>query len=165
MKQIILIRGPLGVGKSTVAKAVAAALGGVYFSIDATLSAHHLDENIPPESDGIPVERFLRVHEILKSEIDAALARGQVVVVDGNVYYRAQVDDLEQRYPGSMLCLTLTAPLEVCIARDAARALVFGIDAVRAIFNMVSAVEVGVPIDATGSEDETVQNVLNAVRE
>ena len=37
MERSIIIRGPLGVGKSTVAKAIAKKIGGAYISVDEVL--------------------------------------------------------------------------------------------------------------------------------
>ena len=56
----VIIRGPAGVGKSTIAKAIAKKLGALYISFDEILSKHNLDII---EGDGISAENFVRGNE------------------------------------------------------------------------------------------------------
>ena len=58
MSVSILIRGPLGVGKTTVARALAEQVGGLYVSVDGILAEHGLDK---VEGECITVENFIKL--------------------------------------------------------------------------------------------------------
>lgn len=53
MKKLILLRGPLGVGKTTIAQKLAAALNARVVSIDSVLEENGLDH---AEDEGIPLK-------------------------------------------------------------------------------------------------------------
>ncbi len=154
MERIILIRGPLGVGKSTVAKAVAEKLGASYVSIDGVLEELKLDT---ADENGIPLENFLaanaHVIEKLKSET--------TTVIDGNFYHKEQVDDFVAHFGDAVRIVTLKAPVEVCVERDSMRERSYGEDAARAVHAMVSSFDVGTVIETDGKNmEEVVKEVL-----
>jgi len=62
MKKLIIIRGPLGVGKTTVSKILSQKLHAEYLSLDKILDDNNL---IPPDSDGVPLESYLKANEII----------------------------------------------------------------------------------------------------
>ncbi len=154
MPNILLIRGPLGVGKSTVAKAVADKLDASYVSIDGVLEELGLDT---ADENGIPLENFLaanaHVIERLKSDVTA--------VIDGNFYHKEQVDDFVARFGDAVRIVTLKAPVDVCIERDKARERSYGEDAARAVHSMVSSFDAGAVVDTDNkTEDEVVIEIL-----
>ncbi|PJA47455.1 hypothetical protein CO172_01340 [Candidatus Uhrbacteria bacterium CG_4_9_14_3_um_filter_36_7] len=154
MKNII-IRGPLGVGKSTIAKAVAEKIGGIYISVDEILDQNGLDKVV--EGAGIPLSNFLKANEIIWKEAKHAHNDGKSVVVDGNFYHREQIDQLVHFLGKDVIVFTLKASVEVCIARDAARSKPYGEDATRAVHMFVSAFDYGTIID---TEAQTPQETL-----
>ncbi len=149
MPRIVLIRGPLGVGKSTVAKAVAEELGASYVSIDGVLEELKLDT---ADENGIPLVNFLaanaHVVEKMRSDINT--------VIDGNFYHKEQVDDFVTRFGDDVRIITLKAPVEVCIERDTQRSRSYGEDAARAVHAMVSAFDAGTVIDTSKKKTEEV---------
>jgi predicted kinase len=146
MGYLVIVRGPLGVGKSVVARRLARRLGGRYISIDEILEHHALEE----WSHGyISLRSFLRANELAARLARTALRRGTPAVVDGNFYYRRQVDDLARRLRVPWLVFSLHAPLRECLRRDARRTPSFGAGAVRAVFHKVARVAVGQPVGAT----------------
>lgn len=154
----IIIRGPLGVGKTTVAKMLAAKLDGVYVSIDQILEQLQLDYS--PDGNGIPVSHFLRVND----EVVLIAETGKRVVVDGNFYYLKQVQDLIDRL-GEVKVFSLTATLQTCIDRDLGRECVHGEDAARAVYGMVTALKMEQVIDTDGqSVQQTVEEILDSLR-
>jgi cobaltochelatase CobS len=104
----LMMVGPAGSGKTTLAKNLAAALGLEYgfISLSAGVSETHLLGRTLPESDGawrFKPGRFVQIYEAggvyLLDEIDAAdanvmvainaaLANGQLVTTDGVIHYR-----------------------------------------------------------------------------
>lgn len=152
MADVIIIRGPLGVGKTTVATQLAEDLSAKYFSIDQILADHKLDEAY----DNIPIDNFLEVNKILEPKIKKALQQGLSVVLDGNFYYQGAIDDLQERLGQAPKIFYLTCPLEVCVARDAARGNSLGQMACRAVFNLVSQVKTGYQIKANENDKESI---------
>ncbi len=158
MKSII-IRGPLGVGKSTVAKAVAEKIGGIYISVDEVIDQNGLDKTV--EGEGIPLGNFLKANEIIALEAKQANDKGKLVVVDGNFYHKEQIDQLVDLLGKDVTVFTLKASVETCVARDAARAKPYGEDATRAVHRFVTAFDYGTIIDTEQlTAEETIKSVM-----
>jgi thymidylate kinase len=148
----ILIRGPLGVGKSTVAERLAKEIRAEVISIDRILDDHGLWK------EGI-VSEFLNANEIAARTAQVFLEKGIPVVFEGNLYWMAQIEDLERRLHRPVCAFTLDAPVEVCILRDSGRELSHGEQAAREVFAKAAKVSYGISIDATKSVDESVARI------
>lgn len=168
MSYWVLVRGPLGVGKSTVARRLSRAIGGRTWSIDAILEHERLEVW---EEDRISLQSFRDANTTVVAEASAHLARGTPAIVEGNFYWKEAIDDLIRRLPAPHYAFTLTAPLTVCVERDGRRPPTppsrspragdrLGPEAVAAVYRLVGAVPFGTPIDAAGS----VESVVKAIR-
>jgi predicted kinase len=157
MSYCIIIRGPLGVGKTTVAQALAEQLVAYYISIDQVVTAHNL---LQSDGQGISAASFVRANELVLPQVQAALDTGQVVIFDGNFYHQEPITHLEQQLSVPVHVFTLQAPLSICVERDRQRQCVYGIAAATAVYNMVSRVEYGINIDTT---DQTSAQTVAAV--
>ena len=62
MKKLIIIRGPLGVGKTTVSQLLSQNLHLEYLSLDQIIDDNKL---VPANSDGIPLESYLKANQII----------------------------------------------------------------------------------------------------
>lgn len=158
MEILIIIRGPLGVGKSTVAKELAAKLSGEHISIDRVLEELELDKS---EEEGIPLRNFLAANHHVLPFVKKNIGRSPVII-DGNFYHAEQIHDLVKQVSTSHI-FTLMAPLEVCIERDKARGRSYGEDATRAVFSLVSRVKIGTVIDITQKTPLEVVAEIEAV--
>jgi predicted kinase len=153
----LIIRGPLGVGKTTVARLIAERLGGDYISIDEVLAENGLDQ----VEDGIPAGNFIRANELLLPGANASLAAGRAVVLDGNFYYISQISHLNPRLRTHLHVFTLHAPLEVCIRRDEARERVYGVDSATWVYYLAGRVKTGTVIETEHkSAEEVVEEIL-----
>lgn len=156
MSKAILLRGPLGVGKTTVARALCARLDGVYLSVDAILEENQLDQC----PDGIPARNFIRANEIALPVAQAALSIGKAAVFDGNFYYKSQIKHLLRRLPKPSFVFTLNASVEDCIARDRGRERVYGVDAATWVHFLVTRFSAGIPIDTS---EKTAEQVVEEI--
>jgi len=96
---LIIIRGPLGVGKTTISQLLAQKLSADYYSVDDILAKNNLD--IVDENLGcIPEKNFLKVNQIITQKI---IQNNQSVIIDGNFYYQNQIADLIKNIPAEML--------------------------------------------------------------
>ena len=164
MPPYIVIRGPLGVGKTTIAKALVRQLGGLYISIDEVLAAHDLDI-VGEDEPCIPAENFITAQTRVLPEARAALDAGRPVIFDGNVYHQEQLDHFAEALPTEGIVFTLTAPLPVCIARDAGRDRTYGEGAAAAVHWLVSRVEAGIFIETEGlTVEETLAEIRRQLR-
>jgi len=157
----LIIRGPLGAGKTTVSAGVAKAVAGRHIFIDEILEKYDLEEW---EEGYISERSFLRANEIAAGEAEFLLRRGTPVVFDGNFYHRRVLKDLEARLPFLHAVFTLRAPLSLCIARDCARTPTYGAEAAREVFEKTTSFDYGTVVDATGSVAEVVRTVLDHIR-
>lgn len=159
MKEIILIRGPLGIGKSTVAKRLAKQFDAAYISIDQVLEELGLDKT--EEGNGIPLKNFLVANDHVIPSIKQNLTDKKKVIIDGNFYHKEQIDHFVSHFGKQIIVITLHAPVEVCIERDRNRNKSYGEDATRAVHAMVSSFDAGTVIDTEGkSVDDVVNEIL-----
>jgi predicted kinase len=137
----VIVRGPLGVGKTTVARLLARRIGGAYVSVDRILEEHGLWE-------AGRLSEFLRANAVAAREARPQLSRGTPVVFDGNFYWKSQISDLIERLAVPVQVFTLTAPLAVCVDRDRRRALSYGAEATAQVFSKATRFSWGVEVDA-----------------
>lgn len=155
MSTYAILRGPLGAGKTTLALALAKALGGASIAIDPILERW--------KWDGGSEELFLRANQVAASEARPLLEEGTPVVFDGNFYWRSVIEDLEGLLPFPHRIFDLRVPLEVCIERDRSRPLSYGEEAVREVFAKVASFPCGTPVDGTRPVSLVVEHLRNLV--
>jgi shikimate kinase len=161
MSYFIIIRGPLGVGKSTIARKLADILKGEYISIDEVLEKHNLDK-IDKKEGGIPAKNFIKGNEIVLPKVREKLSKGKVVILDGCFYHKEQIEHFIQNLDASYYVFTLKAPLDICIERDSKRKKVYGKEATIAVHNMVSRFDYGTVINTENKNvDQTADEILS----
>ena len=153
MTYFIIIRGPLGVGKSLVAKGLAKVLHAEYISIDTALDNHGLTKT---DSD-YTSEDFIKSHEYIIPEAKEKLSQGKILIFDGNFYFINQIKHLIQNLDTDNVVFTLKAPLQVCIKRDRKRQQSYGKEATRAVYNLVSKFDYGISID---TNKKTIEKII-----
>jgi predicted kinase len=158
MPYFLIVRGPLGVGKSTVTARLATRIGGTPISIDRILEEHELEE----WEDGFLSPRsFVRANEHAAELGRPVLAAGRQVLFEGNFYFDAQLDDLVGRLRFRHYIFRLDAPLAVCIERDAHRRPPHGAQAAREVYAKSATVERGIGIDATLPLEDVVSEIVS----
>jgi len=68
MSYYIIIRGALGIGKSTIARKLSRILNAGYISIDKVLEENGLDK-VEPDAECIPAKNFILADEIILPEV------------------------------------------------------------------------------------------------
>lgn len=159
MKKLIIIRGPLGVGKTTIATSLAQKFDATYVSVDQIIDDHML---VPSDADGVPLESFLQANQIIRDRVENVAGP---VIVDGCFYYREQIDDLVKTFVGDVGIITLLTSVETCIKRDSERDHVYGEDAARFVHMVTTEIHEGHEIDTTHlTIEETVERVLHLLQ-
>ena len=158
MSFYIIIRGPLGCGKSTISKELANILNAKYVSIDKIVDDTKL---IPREKEEgyISQKSFIKANEIAVERVKDSLKRGEGVIFDGNFYWKSQIEDLISRLSFPHYVFTLKAPLEVCIERDKGRKELIGKDAARVVYKKVSEFDYGTVIDVNKSLEDSLKEI------
>jgi len=165
MSYFIIIRGPLGIGKTTIAKKIAEILKGEYISIDNVLEKNNLDK-VDEKEGGIPAKNFIKGNEIVIPKIEEKLNEGKIVIIEGCFYHKEQIEHFIQNLDTSPFVFTLKAPLEVCIDRDSKREKIYGMEAAIAVFNMVSKFDYGILIETENkSVEETADEIISHLPE
>ena len=108
MSYCIIIRGPLGCGKSTIAKKLSKILKAKYFAVDKILDNHDLTKE--QEAGFISQKSFIKANEIIARKAKLSLDNGKPVVFDGNFYWKSQIEDLISRLDFPHYVFTLKAP-------------------------------------------------------
>lgn len=159
MSFYIIVRGPLGCGKSTIAEKIAKRLKAKYVPIDRILDEHHLTEEW--EDGYISQKSFLRANAIAAPQARRSLERGIPIIFDGNFYWKSQVEDLIEKLDFPHYVFTLKAPLEVCIERDHLRKKTHGEDAARAVYKKSTEFDYGTVIDINRPLNECIKEILS----
>ncbi len=147
MSYYILIRGPLGCGKSTISEEVSKRINGRHFAIDRVLDNNDLLDD--KEEGYISQKSFKKANEIASVDAYHLIKNGTPVVFDGNFYWKSQVDDLIERLNFPHYVFTLKAPLDVCIERDANRDKTHGKIAAMVVHKKSTEFDYGILIDVT----------------
>ena len=139
----IIIRGPLGIGKTTISEMLAKELNGVHISIDSIVDNPKLIKR-EKEEGYISKENFLDANEIAIYYSEKYLVNDKVVIIEGNFYWKSVIDDLVEKlnnlgYVGNVF--TLKASVEECIKRDSGRKKSYGKDAAIAVYDKVNEFE------------------------
>jgi shikimate kinase len=155
MKKLIVIRGPLGAGKSTISKILAQELDLEYISLDQLLDDYKL---VPENSEGIPLESYLKANQII---LDLRNSSQKSFIVDGCFYYQEQIDDIQSKFPDNNEIFTLCSNVETCIERDSKRPKVYGEDSARFVHMITTKIKAGHEIDSTNlTAQETVEEIV-----
>lgn len=162
MSYFIIIRGPAGCGKTTVAKKLKEKLNAEYFSFDEILKKHQLEIS---DGRGISKESFLKANELIIADVKKIINEGKIVILDGCFYHKEQLENLEKSIPFKHFIFDLKASVKECIDRDKTRKSI-GEDSIRAVHSMVSEFDCGIPIDTNKkTKDEVVFELLNILGE
>lgn len=159
MSYCIIIRGPLGIGKTTIAKKLAKSLRAKYVSIDDLLEKNGLDV-IDKDQGCIPAKNFIKAAETFIAEIKPLLKKGIPIIFDGNFYYRKQISHLKRRLDCRFFVFTLEAPLSVCIARDGKREKPYGKEATEVVHDLTKKFSYGIRINTSNKTAEKVKKEI-----
>lgn len=159
MSFYVIIRGPLGCGKSTISERLSIILNAKYFAVDKVLEEHNLENDW--EEGYISQKSFKKANEIIVPQAKQILNDGTPVIFDGNFYWKSQIEDLISRLDFPHQVFTLKAPLKVCIERDKDRNKTHGEDAVRAVYKKSTEFEHGIIIDINKPLKECIDKILS----
>ncbi len=157
MSYFIIIRGPAGVGKSTIAKKVAKKLNAYYVSFDEIMGKNKLDKI---EGDGISAANFVKANDLVVPDAKDKLNEGQIVVFDGCFYRSEQIEHLKKQLNFKSKILTLTATLDECMSRNNSRSRVMSKIAVEEVYALVNNLKVGIVVPTSG---KTVAESVNDI--
>ena len=161
MSYFIIIRGPLGIGKSTIAKALAEILKAEYIAIDKVLEENGLDR----KDNNYTSKDFIKVNDLVLPQVKEHLKKGKVVIFDGNFYFKEQIQHLEKNLPFEKFIFSLKADVETCIKRDCTRTRVYGEKAAREVHDLVSKFDYGVNVYTDEkTEDEVIKEILFLIK-
>jgi GrpB-like predicted nucleotidyltransferase (UPF0157 family)/shikimate kinase len=145
----IIIRGPLGIGKTTISKILAKKLKAEHISMDKVLEENNLDK-VDEKEGCIPARNFIKADEIVFPKLKSLLDKGKIVIFDGCFYHKEQIEHIERNFQGEHFIFNLKAPLEVCIKRDKGRDKVYGEFAAKIVHKLVSRFDYGANINTEG---------------
>ncbi|MFH0836713.1 MAG: AAA family ATPase [Candidatus Aenigmatarchaeota archaeon] len=156
MSYYVIIRGPAGVGKTTIAKTLAKKLDAKYISFDTIMKKHKLDI---VNGSCISRKNFITANKIILKSITKKSA-----ILDGCFYHKSQLNHLIKNLPEPPIVFTLSAPIITCINRDEKRKSI-GKKSVIAVHKLVSRFDYGYVIETKNMRPkETIDRMLNIIK-
>jgi|FLOH01.1.fsa_nt_gi shikimate kinase len=155
MNGCIIIRGPAGVGKTTIAKEIAKKIGAEYISFDKVMEDNELDEIV---GDGIPAENFVKANELILPII----ANKKNVVLDGCFYRQEQIKHLLKSLTSKVLIFTLCADVNECYERNIQRENPMSLDDINQVHKMVYNLKIGIEINTSKKKKDQIISELLA---
>ncbi|MCX6741741.1 MAG: AAA family ATPase [Candidatus Pacearchaeota archaeon] len=160
----IIIRGPLGIGKTTIAKKLAKILKADYISIDKILKNMNLDE-LDQKQGCVPLNNFLKVDEKIIPTIKESLEKGKKVIIECCFYHKENIEHLIHNLNFKNYVITLKAPVEVCLERDRKREKCLGEKAAIEVHKLVSRFDHGIIINTENkTEDQVVKEIMEKLK-
>jgi len=157
MSYCIIIRGPAGVGKTTIAKELSNYIFADYISFDEIMSLNKLDIIV---GDGIPSENFVKANEIVITMIKNKTK----VVLDGCFYRKEQIDHLLKNLKSEIIIFTLNATLAECLERNKYREHKLSDENIEQVYLLVSKLKLGILINTSGKNSkQVVLELLNHI--
>lgn len=162
MLRFVIIRGPAGIGKTTVSNLLASELNAICIHEDEVKSECKVEYVLGEK--WIPEDKSAIVVKKIKEYVYAALGKGDSVIVEGNFYHKSLLHDLASSFSDSII-ITLTASSLTCIDRDRLRSQPIGPQRVKDVYALVSAFDAGIVINTDGSTSQMVVSKIFNVLE
>ena len=90
------------------------------------------------------------------------MKKNKIVIFDGCFYFKEQIKHLEKNLPFKGYIFTLKTSLKTCIERDKNRKKVYGEDAAKAVYGLVSKFDYGINIITDKkTEKQVVEEILS----
>lgn len=163
MSYFIILRGPAAIGKTTISSKLAQLLGGHHISLDTLLAKHNLD--YIPDTPCVPEHLMLAANKLIIPMAQEKLAKGHVVILDGNFYHKSQIEDLINELQFPHFVFTLQADLKTCIFRNNMRSNPLNEQEVKNVFELASTFDYGNVINTNNQTiNETIRTILNNIK-
>lgn len=155
MTKAILLRGPAGVGKSTIGKQLQEQLSGNWANLDVDLFKHMISkESSLFRSDTAHDVTLYFLEKLLQSDVSVVIEE----IFKEPFYY--QTLKLFEKYNCEVLTVFLTAPADTVVQRDKERAKHKGEDTIRMLHNEISPLSEKLIIDTSrNTTQETVDQI------
>ncbi|MGM5481064.1 MAG: AAA family ATPase [Nanobdellota archaeon] len=157
MSFVIILRGPAGSGKTTMAMRLNNLFDTHYISVDKVKSEKGLKHSEAEK---------LEANKTIIAEAEDHLEQGEVVIIDEVFYYERQLKELIEKLNYPYKIFSLKAPLDECLKRHDARRKA-GLrkmpdSDVKLVHKLVGELEKGIVIDTSNqNEDEALNEMLS----
>jgi len=153
MEYCIIIRGPAGVGKTTIAKELARNLNADYFSFDEIMETNKLDTIV---GDGIPSKNFVKANILILDLI----RNKKRVVLDGCFYRKKQINNLLNNLKTKVHIFTLNADITECSEKNKTRINSLADEDIKQVHNLVSRFDYGTIVN---TENKNLHQVVKEI--
>jgi len=164
MLYYIILRGPLGVGKSTIAKKLVKILNAKVIHFDLVLKKYGLDK-VDPLQGCISEKNFISANKKVIPKAKNILKKENVLIFDGCFYHKKQITNLIKLMKflkADYRIFTLKAPVIECIKRDRLRNKTYGEDAARCVHKLVSRFDYGITINTKGkTANQIIKKIIS----
>ncbi|MEK6760545.1 MAG: AAA family ATPase [Nanoarchaeota archaeon] len=158
----IILRGPAGVGKTSVGKELSKKLKGYYVPFSQILKKNNLHYK---GGKSIPEKNFFKANEIIAPVIMNKLKKGKNVILESNFYHKSPIKDLIKKINFSrVLVFTLKASLKNLILRDKFRdkKKKIGKERVISVYKLVKKFDYGIILNTNNKNKKEVMSEIKS---
>jgi len=157
----IILRGPAGMGKSTIAKLLSNKIKAEVFHIDNILD--RLNLGYKQGGKWVPLNNFLEVDKKIISEINEKI-KNKKIIIEGNFYHKEHIKDLLKNINSKNYIFTLKTNVKTCIKRDSKRKSI-GEKNIKDVHKLVSKFDEGILINTYNkNKEEIVKEIISHIR-
>ena len=156
MTKTILLRGPAGVGKSTIGKQLQEQLSGNWANLDIDLFKHMISKDSSAfRSDTAHDVALYFIEKLLQSSVNIIAEE-----IFKEPFYK-QTLELFEKYDYQILTVFLTAPVDTVVQRDAGRAKNKGEDIIKGLHSEIVSLNEKLVIDTS---QNTIQEIADQIK-
>ena len=157
----IILRGPAGIGKSTIVKLLSSKIKAEVFHIDNMLD--RLNLGYKQGEKWVPLNNFLEVDKKIISEINKKI-KHKKIIIEGNFYHKEHIKDLLKSINSKNYIFTLKASVKTCIERDSKRNSI-GKKNIKDVHKLVSKFDEGILINTDNkNKEEIVKEIISYIK-
>jgi len=151
----IIIKGPSGIGKSTISKELAKNLNAKLYHFDRIMTG--LNFKFKKE---MPKESYIEAIDIMLPKFKIILKK-QPIIFDGTFYHKEAIEHLLNSIPNGQV-FTLKASLKTCLERNKTKGIVLKEETIKEIYQ--KNFDYGIIINAEQELNIILKEIMKAIK-
>jgi len=154
----LIVRGPAGVGKSTISKLVSEKINAKVYHYDRIMKG--FGYNYIPGEKWVPLHKFISADKKMIPKFVNLLEKESNLILEGNFYHVEQINNLVSKINFLSVVVTLKGSLETCIKRNKDRGEKMAREVIEEVYSIMPEFKEGIHID---TDDKDVEKIVDEI--